>query len=464
MHIITPYNPWAPKKKKTWQEQMWEDQQIAETEAKMLAEASSKTLPDNAPATSVATAGGMANTMAGGGGQPVPQYFQESETVNFDRSPASGDGPVTVQFTNLTPTHQFDTYNWEFTQDGVTTTSTDVNPVVVFQTGSENPSKVTASLQATSSATGAPTGRSPDVYILVGVPTVTAAYTFTTSSNVAPFSASFTNTSTNTSQTPTTTYKWSIVNGATTYTSTATNFACRIDSGSFTASLQATGSYDIASATSSMHVATVPTFTVTLAVVTSSNYSPATVTLTPTVTYNGQGTVTGNWRSGEFSEGGTEYTLPYAGAWTNRLYDTRSGVSTQDGKFTASLSLTESVYNTRLFVTKSFALKLPTLELSFLTTSLGFGGAENSYMEPVSMSYTSSIVTEGMGGASYTFLWNFGSASFTNSQGTTAGTSTVQGPHFRSDYVPGAYTASLQVTSSVYGISAASSQSFVVSS
>jgi len=39
MEIITPYDPWTPKKPKTWQETVFEQQAIAEAEARMIAEA-----------------------------------------------------------------------------------------------------------------------------------------------------------------------------------------------------------------------------------------------------------------------------------------------------------------------------------------------------------------------------------------------------------------------------------------
>lgn len=239
MHIITPYNPWAPKKKKTWQEQQWEEQQIAEIEAKMLAEASSRTLPDNAPAIAAATVGGMANTMAGGGGQPTVQYFHpEADVVDFSASPLLDDGPVTVVFTNLTSTPQFDTYLWKF---GDGTMSTDVNPTHVFDTGS-----FTVQLTA-SYASGPSNATSKTAYISSSLPTVTAAFTYVTQSGGAPNDITFTNASVNSSQTPTTTYLWLFGTGS--LTSTAVNPAAVTYTapGGYTASLQVTGSYGLMS-------------------------------------------------------------------------------------------------------------------------------------------------------------------------------------------------------------------------
>lgn len=102
MHIITPYDPWTPKKKKTWQEELWEQQQMAEVEAQMLAEASSKTLPPNSPATTVATAEPMANMGSGAGGKPVMAFIKRNDnlTAAFTFVSSSGAAPSTVTFTN----------------------------------------------------------------------------------------------------------------------------------------------------------------------------------------------------------------------------------------------------------------------------------------------------------------------------------------------------------------------------
>lgn len=335
MHIITPYNPWAPKgKKKTWQEQLWEQQQIAELEAKVIAEASSKSLPQNAPQTSVATVGPMAGTMAGGGGTPPPQFFTPAtDVVAFTFSPATAAAPWTVQLVNQTTTPQFDAYKWSF-GDGVTSNAP--NPSHIFDTGS-----FTVKLEVSNSVTGVP-GGSVTHTVSASIPTVAANYTFTTSSNIAPYSASFVNTTVNTSQTPTTTYNWVVKDGLNTYTSAATNFSVRIDSGSVTASLGATGSYAITNATSSMFFSTAPTltagFTVTVAAT-----APATGTFVNTTTYNGSGTLTYLWTYGSQSLTSTSITAaPIA--------------YTVAGPYTASLAVTESKYGITSFVTRSFRL------------------------------------------------------------------------------------------------------------
>lgn len=593
IYLVEPYNAYAPKGKKKHLHEILEEQALlarimAEQQARQdaelqafIQEAKSRTLPPQAPPESVPTivgntagagAEGQAGSAPGGGGMPAWDFWNPSgDTVNFNRSPSTGAGPLTVNFTNLTTTPQFDSYKWEFTKEGVTVTSTDINPVMVFQTGSTDPVVVTASLQVTNSVTGAPGGRSPNVYTLVSIPTVTAAFTYTTTSNVAPMSASFVNTST-TDSGPLT-YRWTFTYtnaaGAATTTTSAvpSGYTRRIDSGSFTTSLQATGSYGIASIVSYSFVAPAPTLALSLSLATLGTVSPAMVTIRPTVTYNGIGTPYGypynnfnRWWYGEFSEAGAEYSSSYSGD-TSRTYDTRSDAGgTTVGQFTASLCLTESVYGIAVRATQSFYIPMPTLSISlmvtsesnyspsrttftptvfnngagtlngqlmlgeftengdeyylpysagplvytydtrsgvnstgsftaslqligsnygvtafvtqsipllfpslnvaFVTNSFGFDGVENSYMEPVTMSYTSSNYWNGS--RPVTVLWDFGSASFfATALGTQTGTTASIGPHLRADYGPGNYTASLQMTGS-YGITGSSSQMFQV--
>lgn len=324
----------------------------------------SNTLPPQAPPTSQAGsqgysggagASGGPNTTGGGGGSPPPAAFHPSDAVvNFDRTPANGDAPLTVEFLNYTTNPDLYSYVWNF-GDGVT--STDFSPVHVYQSQSDATNLWTASLTATSRLLNVVAGTSPDVYTTASIPVVTAGFTFTTSSNIAPFSASFVNTSTNTSQTPSTTFRWVFSNGTTT---SNTNVNLRVDSGSFTASLQTTGSYGITSV-----------------------------------------------------------------------------------------------------FTRSFFASPPTLTAAFTTTSLGFGGVANLYQQPVTMSYTNNTSYNGIG--TLTYNWDFGSASFFSpSLGAQTGTSTAVGPHTRADYMAGGYTASLQVTESIYGIKSKGSRIFTI--
>jgi len=257
IYLVEPYNAYAPKgRKKHWHEVVAEQELMARIVAEQMAqqqallEANSKTLPPNSPDISTPTVVGI--SAAGGGGVPVYAFFaQGTETVDFLATPLLGAAPLTVQFTNLTPTPQFDSYTWDF-GDGVTSTYT--NPIHVYQTSSAT---FTVSLTA-SHATG-DTSASKVGYISSSIPTVTAAFSFITTSNVAPFSASFTNESTNTSQTKTTNYLWLFqYDNGTTASFTTTNASTRVDTGSFTASLQATGSYGIASKAISMFYAPIP--------------------------------------------------------------------------------------------------------------------------------------------------------------------------------------------------------------
>lgn len=379
IYLTEPYNAYAPKgRKKHWHEIVEEQALMARilAEQQALQEAQkSKTLPPDAPATATPTIGGT--PQAGGGGVPPPQFFHpESDVIDFSFTPTNGAAPLTIAFTNLTTTPQFDSYLWEF-GDGVT--STEASPSHVYDSGSADPTYLTASLQVTNSITGVPGGRK-EYYLTVSVPVVTSNFTFTTESNVAPFTASFVNTSTNTSQTPTTNYTWIIQNGGITTVSNATNLTLRIDSGSFTASLAATGSYGIGSVTSSQHLAPAPTLTLTFADVASgSNVAPTWARLGSTASYNGIGTLTGTWRRGEYHEDGTtEYQSSYTQAQPSigaQTYDTRSATG-QDGHFTASLGITESIYGIKASVTASFALAIPTVAAIFSVS-----GSSVSYLD-----------------------------------------------------------------------------------
>jgi hypothetical protein len=392
IYLVEPYNAYAPKgKKKHWHQVVEEEALMAriiaeqqarqQAEQQLIQEAKSKTLPPQAPPESLPpivgnTAGagseGAAGSAPGGGGMPVWDFFHAStDVVNFNRSPATGAGPLTVTFTNFTTTPQFDSYRWEFTQEGVTVTSTDVNPTIVFQTGSTNPTVITASLQVTNSVTGEPGGRSPDVYTLVSIPTLNVSFTVTSSSI----------------------------------------------------------------------------------------YSPSLVTLTPTVTYNGAGILSGQWRTGEWAESGGEYTLPTITTWTNRSYDTRSGVAKTDGKFTASLQVTESSYGIKASYTQSFALLFPSIVPSFTV-----GSSSNSAPSVVTLTDTS--VNNGAG--TITGNWRAGEFNESGNEYTLprAGSPTFPRTYdTRSDSAGttiGEFTASLGLTGSNYGVMAYATQSFYI--
>ena len=244
--LVEPYNPYAPKnRKKHWHEIIEEQALLARiiAEQQAIQEAKSNTLPLNSPSIAQATVGNMA---AGAGGSPPPQFFNPTDdTADFTATPLSGFAPLTVQFSNLTTTPHFDSYLWLF---GDGTTSTDVNPSHVYQSGSTDGLGYTASLQVTNSVTGlAGTFKIRNGYITASIPSVTALFTYTTSSNNAPVTFTFVNGSSTNSQTPPTlTYKWTFGSGSIT-SSLATPAAFTYTAtGSYTASLQVTGSYNIA--------------------------------------------------------------------------------------------------------------------------------------------------------------------------------------------------------------------------
>ena len=250
--LVEPYNAYTVQKggrKKHWHEVIEEEalmqRIIAEQQAQqqaLLEAQNSRTLPPNSPDISSPVVGNM---NAGAGGMPVYDFFHsELDVINFDRSPSSGAGPMTVIFTNVTTTPQFDQYLWLF---GDGTTSTEKDPIHIFQTGSVDGKVYTSSLQVTNSITGAPGGVSPNVYTIVSYPVVTAGFTFTTSSNTSGSIATFTNTTVNTSQTPTTTYLWTFGSGSLISNVINPTPVTYTVSGPYTASLQSTGSYGIAS-------------------------------------------------------------------------------------------------------------------------------------------------------------------------------------------------------------------------
>jgi len=246
IYLIEPYNAYAPKgRKKHWHEVIEEQALLQKilAEQQAIQEAQSKTLPANSPNISVQTVGNMS---AGAGGSPIVRFFGPlpGTTVDFTGSPTTGAGPVTVNFVNLNNPQISDTFLWIF---GDGTSSSLANPPAhLYDSGSTVLSNYTASLQVTFS-NGTSTSSVKLGYISASKPTVSALFTFTTSSVSASATTTFVNASTNTSQTPTTTYLW--VFGSGSLTSTLVNPAPLLYTapGPYTASLQATGSYNITS-------------------------------------------------------------------------------------------------------------------------------------------------------------------------------------------------------------------------
>lgn len=252
MHIITPYNAWSPKKnKKTWQEQMWEQQQIAEFEAKMLAEAQSRTLPSNSPATSLASAGPTVNAMAGGGGQlPVQYYSPRDNTIAFSVASNTGSAPFNVQFSNDSSPDawQFDTWTWNL---GDGTISNDKSPAHVYDTGS-------FIISLTGSSPSGIKSYSTTLTITSSLPTVVPSFTPLKSTGSVDggngYTVNFINTTGNGLS-----YNWTF-SGSTkpvtpVTTSVATNPSITFyNTGSYTVTLNATGYYGVTGTTSVLAV------------------------------------------------------------------------------------------------------------------------------------------------------------------------------------------------------------------
>lgn len=324
-YLFEPYNAWdrhTPKKKKHWHEIVEEEQLMARIIAEQQAQQAQQQVQNQAMAA------------AGAGGVPPYAYFHsELEVVDFSATPLTGAGPLTVVFTNLTTSPEGDSYLWTF---GDGETSTEQSPTHLYSvTGS-----FTASLQVTNSL-GQAKIETKNNYISSSVPVVTAAFTYTSESAIAPATVSFVSTTTNTSQTPTTTLLWTLDGNPTTSTSTTVDSIYQ--SGSHSASLQATGSYNKTSVTHSVITLAAPTLTATFTFTTSSTTAPSTASFTNNTTYNGHGTLTYKWLFG-------------SGSFTSSLQSPSPFFYTAAGGYTASLQVTESSYNIKSALSRSFTL------------------------------------------------------------------------------------------------------------
>jgi PKD repeat protein len=243
IYLVEPYNAYTTQpggRKKHWHEVIEEQALLQRIMAEQIAlqEAqTSRTLPPNSPATAQAVVG---NSTGGAGGVPVVDFFHpEADIVNFSATPTTGNGPLTVKFTNSTTTQYLDTYTWNF-GDGAT--SNDSEPTHLYANTGSYTVQLTASHQL-----GNPVMTSSVAYISSSKPSITAGFTFVSSSKTAPSIATFINTSVNTSQTPTTTYLWVYGSGSLTSTSATPAPITYTVAGPYTASLQATGSYGLTS-------------------------------------------------------------------------------------------------------------------------------------------------------------------------------------------------------------------------
>ncbi len=217
------------------------------------------------------------------------------------------------------------------------------------------------------------------------------------------------------------------------------------DTGSFTASLSLTEStYNSTSVATVYVTANVPTIIAQFSMNPTLSVAPFTSAFTNESTVSlGEGdSVLYNWFYGDGALVSTS--LPGTNFFPH-TYNT--------GTFVAQLQITESVYGiTSVYVLPGgVTASVPTLTVSFTTNSIGFGDAPESYMEPVTISFTSSVSYTGHGGLTY--LWDFGNL-----------TSSSMEPPPQGNYTTGAYTASLTVTEGSYGIIGYSEQTFIVNS
>jgi hypothetical protein len=276
-------------------------------------------------------------TAAGAGGVPEYKFFNPNKATSFTSDITTGDGPFTVTFTNTSGPEiiRYGTFVLTF-GDGWTSTNPNIS-YLYTNTGSFSATLTSTTLYGGVSTT------STAIVISSSIPTVTASGSYVTSSGPAPVTASFTNLTVNTSCVPTTTYL--IIYGDTTSASYAnvtadtpiSSYTHIYQSGSFTASLRATGSYAISSEYTASFYVPAPTLTAAFTFTTSSNTSGSIATFLNTINgaggtvYNGIGTLNYNWTLG-------------TGSFTSTANVPTPQVYTSVGPFTASLQVTESLY------------------------------------------------------------------------------------------------------------------------
>lgn len=372
---------------------------------------------------------------------PPPPFVLSFIALINDNSASTitATAPVTGA---LTGTHTYNgsgivTGSWNFGDGSSTqiyTSSATVNHT--FATGSW-----TASLALTESAYNS--SSVAKVYVTANVPTVTPLFSVNTATDTAPYTASFTNSSSyNLGYGATASYKWVFGDGATTSSINSTH---GYQTGSFIVQLQITESiYGIASAyiLPGGITGSVPVLTPLFYVNPSSSTAPFTVSFA-------------NSSSANVGSGiSFEYRWVYGDGTTSTQFQPPHGYNT--GSFIVRLEISESAYNiaTAYVLPGGITGSTPILIAGFITQSFGQGGAPESYMEPVTNSYTASGVTyTGVGGLTYN--WDFGNGEISESNA---------GPIGNVMYASGAFTASLSITESSYNITSYFEQSFIVSS
>jgi len=254
IYLVEPYNAYAPKGRKKHISEIIEEQALLE---RIIAEANSRTLPQNSPPVSTPTVGNAA-VAAGAGGVPLVAYFAPRMTLAFTPSATTASAPSQINFVNNSSADLFAdgvaTFLWNF---GDGTTSNDVNPSHTYTTTGSN---FAVTVKATSISTGVTASLTQSV--LITAPTVIANFSVSSSLSAsnsrltgsAPFTVNFTNlTQTNNSQN-TISYLWTFGSGsATSSLASPPNFTYTA-TGSYTVRLTATGSFGIAASASKLAV------------------------------------------------------------------------------------------------------------------------------------------------------------------------------------------------------------------
>ncbi len=356
---------------------------------------------------------------AGAGGTPVLSFFGESsEAASFSYTLNAVAGPVSTSFNNTTPSPENDTFLWQLTSSYGIVTSTAINfPTTVLNTGS-----YTMILQSTSSQNH---GSLTSTNIVIPAPSLTVEFSLSNTTASAPFTESFTNLTSVNSNGPIS-YRWVFGDGT---TSTLVNPTHVYNTGSFTARLEATTSYNITSSTSHTLSGSFPVVTAAWTETNPTGLAPLTTSFVNTSTINnGVAPTTYLWTFGD----GTTSTA------TNPTH------SYETGSFTVILRATGS-YNAASMTTHTnvISASMPSI-IPHFTSDVVTGPAPLRVTFTDTSTYNTSSTTPGL----FTYKWLFGSGS---------ATSASQGPVTMTYNSSSIYSVTLQITGSKYNIRVATS-------
>ena len=188
---------------------------------------------------------------AGGGGSPPRAFFQVVPGPTF--TVANGIAPIFLSVNNTSPVEQLQFCNWSWNFGAGTTSTSAVPDAHFYNTGSfvlsATASRIYDGIVATYSAG-----------FTASKEAVTASFTSSTVTGPAPLTIAFVNTSVNSSQTPSNTWLWLFGTGSLTGTGSAVGSSSLanpswtfMQTGSYTITLQQTGSYQVQ--TSSVKIA-----------------------------------------------------------------------------------------------------------------------------------------------------------------------------------------------------------------